>query len=73
MWRCASAIRRTGGALARRGHTCARHTPRADGLPDDLLKDIGLTRSDIPFVVDAIASGDAERADRQAFASRSLP
>jgi mono/diheme cytochrome c family protein len=39
----------------------ARATRRAlNGLPDDLLTDIGLTRSDIPFVVDAIASGDAQ-------------
>jgi uncharacterized protein YjiS (DUF1127 family)/mono/diheme cytochrome c family protein len=39
----------------------ARATRRAlNGLPDDLLKDIGLTRSDIPFVVDTIAGADAE-------------
>jgi uncharacterized protein YjiS (DUF1127 family)/mono/diheme cytochrome c family protein len=39
----------------------ARATRRAlNGLPDDMLKDIGLTRSDIPFVVDAIKGADAE-------------
>ena len=40
------------------GPTIARRTRRAlDQLPDDLLADIGLTRSDIPFVADALASG----------------
>ena len=34
----------------------ARATRRAlNGLPDDLLRDVGLTRSDIPFVADAVA------------------
>jgi uncharacterized protein YjiS (DUF1127 family) len=28
-----------------------------DALPDDLLRDIGLTRCDIPFVAVALASG----------------
>ena len=29
-----------------------------DALPDDLLRDIGLTRCDIPFVAVALASGE---------------
>ena len=34
----------------------ARATRRAlSGLPDDMLKDIGLTRGEIPFVAGAIA------------------
>jgi uncharacterized protein YjiS (DUF1127 family) len=44
-----------GRAIART--ILARATRRAlNGLPDDMLADIGLTRSDIPFVVNAIAS-----------------
>jgi uncharacterized protein YjiS (DUF1127 family) len=44
-----------GRILARR--ILVRATRRAlNELPDDLLSDIGLTRSDISFVVDAIAS-----------------
>ena len=40
----------------------ARATRRAlNELPDDLLADIGLARSDIPFVVSAIACGYADR------------
>ena len=36
----------------------ARATRRAlNGLPDDLLRDVGLTRRDIPFVADAVACG----------------
>jgi uncharacterized protein YjiS (DUF1127 family)/cytochrome c553 len=39
----------------------ARATRRAlNGLPDDLLNDIGLTRSDIPFVVAAIKGADVQ-------------
>ena len=38
--------------------TNARDTRRTlDELPDNLLKDIGLTRSEIPFIADALASG----------------
>ena len=29
-------------------------------LPDDLLSDIGVTRSEIAFVADAVASGQAD-------------
>jgi len=48
---------RLGRRLARA--MLARATRRAlTGLPDDLLGDIGLTRSDIPFVVNAIGSED---------------
>jgi uncharacterized protein YjiS (DUF1127 family) len=37
----------------------ARATRRAlNGLPDDLLGDIGLARSDIPFVAAAVACRD---------------
>jgi uncharacterized protein YjiS (DUF1127 family) len=37
----------------------ARDTRRAlDELPDNLLKDLGLARSDIPFIAGALASGD---------------
>ena len=46
----------------------ARATHRAlNGLPDKMLGDIGLTRSDIPFVVAAIASEDCpfDRAKRE--------
>jgi len=36
----------------------ARATRRAlNGLPDDLLRDVGLTRSEIPFVAAAVACG----------------
>jgi mono/diheme cytochrome c family protein/uncharacterized protein YjiS (DUF1127 family) len=43
-----------------------RATSRAlSGLPDDVLGDIGLTRSDIPFVVGAIAS-EGRTLDRDA-------
>jgi len=36
----------------------ARATRRAlNELPDDLLRDVGLTRSDIPFVADAVGCG----------------
>jgi uncharacterized protein YjiS (DUF1127 family) len=36
----------------------ARATRRAlRGLPDDLLRDVGLTRGEIPFVADAVACG----------------
>ena len=44
-----------GRALAR--IILARATRRAlNGLPDEMLGDIGLSRSDIPVVVEAIAS-----------------
>ena len=40
----------------------ARATRRAlNGLPDDLLRDVGLTRSDIPFVAAAVACGGSEK------------
>jgi uncharacterized protein YjiS (DUF1127 family) len=40
----------------------ARATRRAlNGLPDDLLRDVGLTRGDIPYIADAVACGDANR------------
>ena len=43
-----------GRAIART--ILARATRRAlNGLPDDMLADVGLTRGDIPFVVEAIA------------------
>ena len=36
----------------------ARATRRAlNGLPDDLLRDVGLARGDIPFVANAVACG----------------
>jgi mono/diheme cytochrome c family protein len=36
----------------------AYRTRRAlDALPDDLIRDVGLTRGEIPFVADALASG----------------
>ena len=53
---------------ARAGHSLcaailARATRRAlNGLPDDLLRDVGLTRSEIPFVADAVACGGGNRA-----------
>src|SRR5262245_59985813 len=50
------ALQATGHA-ARRKRACPRHA--LSGLPDDMLKDSGLTRSDIPHVVDAIAGTDA--------------
>ena len=41
----------------------ARATRRAlNGLPDDLLRDVGLTRGEIPFVADAVACGGSNRA-----------
>jgi len=40
----------------------ARATRRAlNELPDDLLREIGLVRSDIRFVADAVACGDRNR------------
>jgi uncharacterized protein YjiS (DUF1127 family) len=41
----------------------ARATRRAlDELPDDLLKDVGLTRGEIPFVARALACAHGEPA-----------
>src|SRR5262245_17368718 len=41
----------------------ARATRRAlNGLPDDLLRDVGLTRGEIAFVADAVACGGGNRA-----------
>jgi uncharacterized protein YjiS (DUF1127 family) len=54
------------GSLLRRT-ILARATRRAlDELPDDLLKDIGLTRGEIPFVARALACehGEPTRARR---------
>jgi uncharacterized protein YjiS (DUF1127 family) len=47
-----SAARSLGAAIL------ARATRRAlNGLPDDLLRDVGLTRSEILFVADAVVGG----------------
>jgi uncharacterized protein YjiS (DUF1127 family) len=52
----------------------ARATRRAlNGLPDDLLNDIGLTRSDIPFVVDAIRGAGPHARRSPDFGSRAPP
>jgi mono/diheme cytochrome c family protein/uncharacterized protein YjiS (DUF1127 family) len=54
---------RVAAPLARslRQASMARSTRRAlDGLPDAVLKDIGLARSDIPFVAGALASGNKD-------------
>ena len=32
-----------------------------DALPDELLRDVGLTRCDIPFVADTLAAGEKDR------------
>jgi uncharacterized protein YjiS (DUF1127 family) len=41
----------------------ARATRRAlNGLPDDLLRDVGLTRGEIPFVADTVACAGGQRA-----------
>ena len=32
-----------------------------DGLPDNVLRDLGLSRSDIPFVAGALVSADRDR------------
>jgi mono/diheme cytochrome c family protein len=44
-----------------------------DELPDDLLEDIGLRRSDIPFVADALASGNGRTVAHPRAAVRRLP
>jgi uncharacterized protein YjiS (DUF1127 family) len=47
--------------LLRRAIT-AHATHRAlNDLPDNVLRDIGLTRSEIPFVADMIADAEADR------------
>ena len=52
-----SAARSLGAAIL------ARATRRAlNGLPDDLLRDVGLTRSEIPFVAAAVACGGGKPA-----------
>ena len=57
--RCRRFAARLGRSLYRA--MIARGTRRAlDELPDSILRDIGLTRSDIPFVAVAFASGDRD-------------
>ena len=54
----ASRVRRLGVRFGRSlgAIVLARATRRAlTGLPDDMLKDIGLTRGEIPFVAGAVA------------------
>lgn len=54
------------GLAARFGNAFGRAmtafaTRRAlDHLPDDLLRDVGLTRSEIPYVADALARGRSD-------------
>jgi hypothetical protein len=54
--RCERCPRRLGCAIYQT--LIAHWTRRAlDQLPDDLLRDVGVTRGEIPFVSDVVASG----------------
>jgi hypothetical protein len=54
--RCGQCPRRLGCAVYQ-ALTAYRTRRALDALPDDLIRDVGLTRGEIPFVADALASG----------------
>ena len=45
----------------RRALAAYRTRRTLDALPDELLRDVGLTRCDIPFVADTLAAGEKDR------------